>query len=81
MATEVFSITIRVFDDGSINMTGPLDNHVLCLGILEMAKVKVNEHNHRESGKSDQTMKALELFEQEYGQNAFGLATRPRTGT
>lgn len=81
MATEVFAITIRVFDDGSINMTGPLDNHVLCLGILEMAKVKVNEHNTQNADRTDFTMKAIERFEQQYKQNAFGMVARPGNGT
>jgi len=47
MPKEVFSMVISVFDDGSVNLTGPLDNQILCLGLLEAAKKKVNDHNEK----------------------------------
>jgi hypothetical protein len=43
VANEVFSLIIKVFDDGSTTLTGPLDNKTLCYGLLESAKDKVRE--------------------------------------
>lgn len=37
-------ITITMTPDGQFNMTGPLDNKVVCYGLLEMAKVAVTHH-------------------------------------
>lgn len=36
-------IVIEVGDDGKLNFNGPLNNKILCYGILELAKVAVTE--------------------------------------
>ena len=44
---EVFTMVVQVYDDGSVDLTGPLDNQILCLGLLEAAKKKVFDHNEK----------------------------------
>lgn len=44
MSKIAFWIKINVHDDGSVTLEGPLDNEVLCKGLLEVAKDRVTEH-------------------------------------
>lgn len=85
MPKEVFSMVISVCDDGSVNLTGPLDNQILCLGLLEAAKKKVNDHNDKKERpapdlsiktltheKKDQPATATGTKPLTYNKNAFG---------
>lgn len=42
-------IHILLFTDGRITVKGPLENKILCWGILEAAKKTVNDHKINES--------------------------------
>ena len=69
MPKEVFCMVIRVYDNGNVNLTGPLDNRILCLGLLEAAKDKVLEHcNKREqnhlAAQLDFSMNALDNLQE-----------------
>jgi hypothetical protein len=52
MANEVFTMTIRVHDDGTVSLSGPLDNKTLCYGLLEAAKDAVRDHHVRKNATS-----------------------------
>lgn len=56
---EVFKLSISVHDDGSVNLSGPLENKVLCMGILECAKDAVREFQHGKQIKEE--LKRLEV--------------------
>jgi len=43
-------IIINVLGDGSLQMQAPLHDKILCMGILEMAKVVVAQHQQPKSG-------------------------------
>ena len=38
-------ITIKVNPDGTLSIGGPIENKVLCLGIIELAKKAIIDHN------------------------------------
>lgn len=56
---EVFKLTVSVHDDGSVKLSGPLENKVLCMGILECAKDAVRDFQHGNQIKSE--LKRLEV--------------------
>ena len=37
-------ITVTLYDDGRINVNGPLENRVICLGLLAVATDQVNKY-------------------------------------
>jgi hypothetical protein len=74
MPKEVFAMVIQVFDDGSVNLTGPLDNRILCLGLLEAAKEKVIEHGKKKEQGHVTTPLDLSLNTLTQGRNAFDAA-------
>ena len=42
--------TIKVFKDGNVNISGPIQNKVLSLGVLELAKKAVIDFNPAKDG-------------------------------
>ena len=38
-------LVIKVNPDGTLSIGGPIENKVLCLGILELAKKAIIDHN------------------------------------
>ena len=47
MGNHTIDLHIRVSPTGNIQVTGPIDNPVQCLGLLEIAKVQIIEHNKK----------------------------------
>ena len=37
-------LTIRLLDNGAVQVTGPINDPVACYGLLEMAKDSLREH-------------------------------------
>jgi hypothetical protein len=37
-------LVISMDETGSVNVNGPIQNLLLCYGLLEMAKVAINDH-------------------------------------
>ncbi len=42
---EKARMTISLMDDGNVHMVGPLEDKILCYGMLEIAKQIVQNHN------------------------------------
>lgn len=40
-----FELVIKVDNAGQLTVGGPIDNKVMCLGILELAKKSIIEYN------------------------------------
>lgn len=40
-----FELVIKVDSQGQLTVGGPIDNKVMCLGILELAKKSIIDHN------------------------------------
>ncbi|MEK7161002.1 MAG: hypothetical protein AAB724_03160, partial [Patescibacteria group bacterium] len=49
----IIRFLIELLEDGNININGPLENKVLCYGLLEMGKVLVTNYENKKviSGK------------------------------
>ena len=47
MGNHTIDLHIRVSPTGNIQVSGPIDNPVQCLGLLEIAKVQIIEHNKK----------------------------------
>lgn len=39
------TLTIKLHDDGNVELTGPVENKVLCYGMLECAKDIIHDYN------------------------------------
>lgn len=37
-------LVIQMDETGSVNVSGPIQNQLLCFGLLEMAKVAIQDH-------------------------------------
>ncbi len=44
MGNNTTKLTITMSPNGAISVTGPIDNGLLCFGLLEVAKDVVREH-------------------------------------
>lgn len=40
-------LVVIINDDGTIGVNGPVDQTMLCVGMLEMAKVAILEHRNK----------------------------------
>lgn len=48
---EPVTIVIVLQPSGNLDFTGPLQNGILCFGMLTMALALVNDHRSREKGR------------------------------
>ena len=55
------TITITLSEDGKFSCAGPLDNKVLCYGLLELAKESVAKHTQRVKLPTDDEVTKLTL--------------------
>ncbi len=44
MGNNTAKLTITMSPNGAISVTGPIDNGLLCFGLLEVAKDVIREH-------------------------------------
>ena len=44
-------LVITMDDTGAVNVAGPIQNQLLSLGLLEMAKVAISDHNKQQQNR------------------------------
>lgn len=44
MPNIVITFTINMYDNGQVDVSGPVENKVLCYGLLEVARDAIAEH-------------------------------------
>lgn len=45
----IAQLTITLNDDGTVSVTGPIDNQLACYGMLEMARDALSAHTQNKS--------------------------------
>lgn len=54
-------LVIHIDDRGQVSLTGPIDNKLVCYGLLEVAKEIVADHHRQQQARLVQPSTALPL--------------------
>ena len=55
----MLELTIRLLDNGSVQVTGPINDLMLCYGLMEAAKDSLREHRAKQAANPIQVAHSL----------------------